>query len=184
MYRLQGKTRSNGSSPGRANVTIGNFANLDASTALHASSQDHTIVHKGKHVPVGKADIRAMKANEWGAREGRASELRAREFGASRFLRDGSRTGMDSGITAWILLPYIPLPGIRLPRKTLGPLVPLPQAPSTGRVQSSTVSPGTCWKSRRFLLINFESLARAMLAIRRSNVPKRRQRARSDEKTV
>ncbi len=28
----------------------------------------------------------------------------------------GRRTGMDSGIPAWILVPYIPLPQIRLPR--------------------------------------------------------------------
>jgi hypothetical protein len=46
----------------------------------------------------------------------------------------------------------------------------LTQASFAGTVQSSTVSSGTGWKFRRFLLSNNELVARAILAIRRSPV--------------
>ncbi len=136
MYRLQGKVRSNGhcrAKPTSQSATpqiltqtrqftlLSKAAQWFTQESMCRSGRGQVEAMEGNRV-AGKAMVRAgrmrareLRARELRARELRASELRASEFDVARFLGNGRRTRMDSGIPAWILLPYILLPAIRLP---------------------------------------------------------------------
>ncbi len=105
MYRLQWKIRCNGHC--RAKPTP-----RSATPQILTQTRQFTRLSRAAQWFTQESMCRSGSGR---SKQLRASELRASGFDVTRFLGNGRRTRIDSGIPAWILVPYILLPAIRLP---------------------------------------------------------------------